>query len=110
MADISAPAPVARRPSGLRRTLRKLPPTAIVGAAILLFWIFTVLTIQFWPLADPLANIMYNAELALLLSGAAYLLKIYDGRTLTGVQLLNPTTVTWDYKDGENRYTQKIGD
>jgi len=54
MADISAPAPVARRPSGLRRTLRKLPPTAIVGAAILLFWIFTVLTIQFWPLADPL--------------------------------------------------------
>ena len=63
-----------------------------------------------WPLADPLSSIMYNAELALLLSGAAYLLKIYDGRTLTGVQWLNPTTVTWDYKDGENRYTQKIGD
>ena len=63
-----------------------------------------------WPLADPLSNIIYNAELALLLSGAAYLLKLYDGRTLTGVQWLNPTTVTWDYKDGKNRYTQKIGD
>ena len=63
-----------------------------------------------WPLADPLSNIIYNAELALLLSGAAYLLKIYDGRTLTGVQWLNPTTVTWDYKDGQNKFTQKIGD
>ncbi len=36
------------------RLVRKLPPTAMIGALILLFWIFTVLTIQFWPLANPL--------------------------------------------------------
>ncbi|WP_163025843.1 ABC transporter permease [Chachezhania antarctica] len=55
MADISAPvAAPARRSGGFRRTFRKLPVTAIIGAAILLFWIFTVLTVQFWPMAEPL--------------------------------------------------------
>jgi len=63
-----------------------------------------------WPLPDTMESILYNAELALMLSGAAYLLKQYDGRTLTGIQWLNPTTVTWKYEDGENRYSQKIGD
>ncbi|WP_109467964.1 ABC transporter permease [Albibacillus kandeliae] len=42
---------------GLRRLVRRLPPTAKVGAAILLFWIVTVLTIHFWPVADPLAMV-----------------------------------------------------
>jgi peptide/nickel transport system permease protein len=34
--------------------MRRLPLTAKIGAAILLFWAFTVLTIHFWPIADPL--------------------------------------------------------
>lgn len=48
------PAPRRRPLAGLARAWRRLPPTAKVGAAILLFWVVVVLTIQFWPLADPL--------------------------------------------------------
>lgn len=49
--------PPRRRFEGLRRLSRRLPPTAKVGAVILLFWLVTVLTIQWWPLADPLAMV-----------------------------------------------------
>ncbi|MEY8829564.1 ABC transporter permease [Sedimentitalea sp. XS_ASV28] len=38
----------------LRLALRRLPLTAQIGICILLFWAITVLTIQFWPIADPL--------------------------------------------------------
>lgn len=49
--------PTVRRPflAGPRRLLRRLPPTGKIGALMLLFWIVTVLTVQLWPLADPLA-------------------------------------------------------
>ncbi|XDA97902.1 ABC transporter permease [Sulfitobacter sp. LCG007] len=60
MSDISPPASLSVRPrrvGNLRRMMRRLPLTAKIGAVILLFWIVTVLTIQFWPLADPLAMI-----------------------------------------------------
>jgi len=60
MAELSNPLGTAAsrtRFVGLRRLVRRLPPTAKVGAAILLFWIVTVLTIHFWPVADPLAMV-----------------------------------------------------
>lgn len=38
----------------LRLFLGRLPLTAQIGIAILLFWAVTVLTIQFWPIVDPL--------------------------------------------------------
>lgn len=60
MADIApavTAAPALRRGRQLRRLSRRLPLTAKIGAAILLFWILTVLTVQFWPLADPLAMV-----------------------------------------------------
>ncbi|MWB78785.1 ABC transporter permease subunit [Pseudooceanicola sp. 216_PA32_1] len=60
MADITpavTAAPAPRRGRQLRRLSRRLPLTAKIGAAILLFWILTVLTVQFWPLADPLAMV-----------------------------------------------------
>lgn len=58
MADMSsatAKTPRSRRMNGLRGFMRRLPFTAKIGMIILLFWAFTVLTIQFWPIADPLA-------------------------------------------------------
>lgn len=61
-----------------------------------------------WPLENEFQSVIYNTELSLMLSGVAYLLKLYEGRTLTGVQWLNPTTMTWEIKNGENIYTQKI--
>lgn len=60
MADLSPPLPAAARRSrlaGLRWLVRRLPPTARIGTAIIVFWLITVLTIQFWPLADPLAMV-----------------------------------------------------
>lgn len=36
-------------------TRARLPLTAQIGVAILLFWALTALTVQVWPLADPLA-------------------------------------------------------
>lgn len=48
-------AAAARR--ALRRIARRLPLNAKIGAAILLFWILAVLTVQFWPLADPLSMV-----------------------------------------------------
>jgi len=60
MADIpSTSGRIARRrsPGRIRRVWHRLPPTAKVGTAILLFWVFTVLTIHVWPIADPLAMV-----------------------------------------------------
>lgn len=60
MADLSPPLPAAARRSrlaGLRWLVRRLPPTARIGTAIIVFWLITVLTIQFWPLDDPLAMV-----------------------------------------------------
>ncbi|UJW87496.1 ABC transporter permease [Devosia sp. SL43] len=34
---------------------RKLPPTAILGAAVILFWVVCAATVQFWGLSNPLA-------------------------------------------------------
>ena len=64
-----------------------------------------------WPFEyAPLPELIYKIELGLLLTGAAYVLKKYDGKVLTDLQCLNPTTVTWKYKNGQNIYTQKVGD
>ncbi|OWU83063.1 D-ala-D-ala transporter subunit [Oceanicola sp. 22II-s10i] len=46
-----------RRFEGTRDIWRRLPITAKIGALMLLFWILTVLTVSFWPLADPLAMV-----------------------------------------------------
>jgi len=48
--------PVVRVGPGLRawRFLGRLPITGQLGVVVLLFWAITVLTVQFWPIADPL--------------------------------------------------------
>ncbi len=38
----------------LRLAVGRLPLTALIGIVILLFWAVTVLTVEFWPIADPL--------------------------------------------------------
>ena len=48
------PQPRRRPLRALARGFRKLPLTARIGALILLFWVVVVLTIQVWPLDDPL--------------------------------------------------------
>jgi len=62
-----------------------------------------------WPLEPDLQSIIYALELGLLLTGAAYGLKQYVGRLMTSVQVLNPTTVTWSHKRGEDHFTQRVG-
>lgn len=60
MADVTqTPAIEAkrRRSSGFAKLMKRLPLTAKIGAAILIFWLITVVTIQLWPLADPLAMV-----------------------------------------------------
>lgn len=58
MSDASLPRPVStRRPLRSRLSvlrMRGLPLTAKIGALILLFWLVAAVTVQFWPLADPL--------------------------------------------------------
>jgi len=62
-----------------------------------------------YPLQPDLSSVIFQMELGLLLTGAAYALKHYNGPVLTGVHVLNPTTVKWDMKDGESYFTQTIG-
>ena len=63
-----------------------------------------------WPMkSQPLSPLLYNMELGLMLAGAAYVLKQYTGRVLTGLQWLNPTTVKWDYRQGRNVFSQRVG-
>ena len=62
-----------------------------------------------WPLEPDLPSIIYSLELGLLLTGAAYALKQHVGRLMTGVQVLNPTTVNWKHKHGKDRFTQQVG-
>ncbi|KZY03550.1 MULTISPECIES: ABC transporter permease [unclassified Sulfitobacter] len=38
----------------IRASMGRLPVTAQIGIVILLFWAITVLTVQFWPIVDPL--------------------------------------------------------
>lgn len=52
---LSTPRPA--RFAGTRRMLRRLPPTAKVGAAILLFWAAMVFVVPLLPLADPLGMV-----------------------------------------------------
>jgi HK97 family phage portal protein len=47
-----------------------------------------------WPWNQNLANLMKDTERSLLLTGAAYWLKLYRGRVLTGFQFLNPLSMT----------------
>jgi len=47
-----------------------------------------------WPVAPALSPILHRIEFALCLYGASYLLKLRRGRQLTGLQWLNPATVT----------------
>lgn len=55
---MSMASPLSTAPQGkLARgvtLLGRLPLTAKIGIVILLFWAVTVLTVQFWPIADPL--------------------------------------------------------
>lgn len=53
----TASLPPRRRFEGTRDIWRRLPITAKIGAVMLLFWVFTVLTVSLWPLADPLAMV-----------------------------------------------------
>ena len=62
-----------------------------------------------WPLDPDLQSIIYQLELGLLLTGASYALKSYVGNVFTGLQILNPTTVKWEHKRGEDIFTQRIG-
>jgi peptide/nickel transport system permease protein len=43
-----------RKVGQLLNFLNRLPVTGKIGIVILLFWAVTVLTVQFWPIADPL--------------------------------------------------------
>jgi len=47
-----------------------------------------------WPWNQHLAQLMKDTERSLLLTGAAYWLKLYKGRVLTGFQFLNPLSMT----------------
>lgn len=47
-----------------------------------------------WPWKQSLAQLVKETERSLLLTGAAYWLKLYKGRVLTGFQSLNPMTMT----------------
>lgn len=38
----------------IRASMGRLPVTAQIGIVIVLFWAITVLTVQFWPIVDPL--------------------------------------------------------
>ncbi|MDO9526164.1 MAG: ABC transporter permease [Gemmobacter sp.] len=46
--------PTARKPGAWRAGWARLPLTGQLGVMILLFWAVTVVTVQFWPLAEPL--------------------------------------------------------
>lgn len=46
-----------RKPGVLRASWTRLPLTGKVGVFILLFWAFTVLTVQYWPIAEPLDSV-----------------------------------------------------
>jgi HK97 family phage portal protein len=61
-----------------------------------------------YPLEPDLASVIYQMELGLLLTGASYALKQYVGNVLTGVQVLNPTTVDWQVKHNEDRFIQRV--
>lgn len=50
--DMARPGPSAF--GRFRLAVGRLPLTAMIGIVILLFWAITVLTVQFWPIADPL--------------------------------------------------------
>lgn len=57
----------------------------------------------------PLERVIWNTEAALLLKGAAYLLKLKNRfRYGKGVQWLNPFTVQSEYRDGELRFWQQL--
>lgn len=47
-----------------------------------------------WPFVQNLGTLLQNTERSLLLYGAAYWLRVYKGRTLTGFRVLNPRFVT----------------
>ena len=61
-----------------------------------------------YPLKPDLATCIYMMELGLLLTGQAVGLKKYKGSILTGIQILNPTTVKWTMKHGKSIFTQQI--
>jgi HK97 family phage portal protein len=64
-----------------------------------------------WPFEEDLSELMYMMELALMISGVCYVLKIREGLLIQKLKWMNPTTMKWERnRDGENVYTQKIGD
>jgi HK97 family phage portal protein len=64
-----------------------------------------------FPLSPDISTIIYQMELGLMLCGVAYGLKKYKagGRVLTGLQILNPSTIQWHHsKSGEDTFTQHV--
>lgn len=58
-----------------------------------------------WPWKQRLSQLIKDTERSLLLTGAAYWLKLYKGRVLTGFQFLNPLTVSthFDPSKGDDK-------
>lgn len=63
-----------------------------------------------WPFLQTDAyDLIWRTEAALLLSGAAYWLKIGKGRRVTNLQWLNPFTMGVSYANGVVKFSQDIG-
>jgi HK97 family phage portal protein len=56
-----------------------------------------------WPWKQHLPQLIKETERSLLLTGAAYWLKLYRGRVLTGFQFLNPTTMSVHFDETKAR-------
>jgi len=66
-----------------------------------------------WIYPQSLSKILFEMEASLLVSGAAYLLKMQPtngGKRTVGLQVLNPTTMrtTYDHRTRETLFTQQI--
>ena len=66
-----------------------------------------------WIYPQSLSKILFELEASLLVSGAAYLLKLQPtngGKRTVGLQFLNPTTMrtTYDHRTRETLFTQQI--
>ena len=59
-----------------------------------------------WPYAADLKSLIWKTQAALLLSGAAYWVKLRNRVKTQGVQWVNPTTMQVDYKNGQITFKQ----
>ena len=79
-----------------------------------------------WPFEEDYSELVFMIELALMLKGAAYILKIRDGMDIVRLKWMNPITMNWAWIEeskrknpetgmvedvpAHNEYTQEIGD